>query len=298
MPAVSPDSSPTLRRVLVVGGTGMLGTACVQQFRDDAALHVDSIGRRDMSGEWQIDVYQDPSRLWALLHRRRYDVVINAIGVLRSAMSGGSVSAGEASYINAVFPHELAACAAELGSCVVHVSTDAVFSGRGGAPYDEGALPDPSDGYGASKLAGEPVSAAALTIRCSFVGRHRARPDGLIDWILGLPSGAEVQGFIDYRWTPATTAQVARFIGRLADRAVFDRIRSLSPVVHFAPNLPLSKWAMIDMLKTLSRPDVRVEETDSPSGPVDLSLTTRYGACREMAPEARSWPVVLSEVLS
>jgi len=284
--------------VLVVGATGMLGTACVQQLRDDPALHVDSTGRRDMFGEWQVDVYQDPTRLWALLRRQPYDLVINCTGVLRSAMLRGAVSAREAAHVNAEFPHALAACAAEVESAVVHVSTDAVFSGRGGAPYDEAARPDPADAYGASKVAGEPASPLALTIRCSFVGRHRARPDGLIDWILGLPSGAEVRGFVDYRWTPATTAQLARFMGRLADRAVFDRIRSLSPVVHFAPNPPLSKWAMIDMIRTLARPDVRVEETDSPSGPVDLSLTTRFDACREMAAEARSWPDVLSEVLS
>ena len=264
---------------------------------DDPALQVDGTDRADTSGEWQIDVHKNPSRLWALLRRQRYDLVINTIGVLRAAMSGGAVSAREAAYINAVFPHELAACAAEVGSSVVHVSTDAVFSGRGGAPYDEEARPGPEDRYGASKWVGEPESPAALTIRCSIVGRHRRRPTGLIDWILGLPSGAEVQGFTDYRWTPATTSQIVRFVARLADRTSFDRLRSLSPVVHFAPNPPLTKWAMIDMLRSLARPDVRVEKTDSRFGPVDLSLTTRFEVCREMAAEARSWPDILSEVL-
>ena len=295
---MGPDSARPLRRVLVVGGTGMLGGACVQQLRGDPLLHVDSTGRRNTPGEWHIDVHQNPTGLWSLLRRGRYDLVINGIGVLRAAMSGGAVSAYEAAYINAVFPHELAACVAELGSCLVHVSTDAVFSGRGGAPYDEGARPNPADRYGASKWVGEPESPAALTIRCSIVGRHPARPDGLVDWILGLPAGAGIHGFADYRWTPATTAQVARFIGRLADRTLFDRLRSLSPVVHFAPNPPLSKWAMIDMLRILARRDVRVQKTDSPSGPVDLSLTTRFDACREMVAEARSWPDILSEVLS
>jgi dTDP-4-dehydrorhamnose reductase len=159
-------------------------------------------------------------------------------------------------------------------------------------------MPHPSDRYGASKWVGEPESRAALTIRCSIVGRHPTRSDGLMDWILGLPSAAEVHGFTDYRWTPATTAQLARFIGRLADRTSFDRLRSLSPVMHFAPNPALSKWEMIDMLRTLARGDVRVEKTDSPSGPVDLSLTTRFDACREMAAEARAWPDILLEVLS
>jgi dTDP-4-dehydrorhamnose reductase len=275
----------------------MLGGACVQRFRDDPSLRVECTDRAATSGEFRIDVQQDPTRLWSLMRRQRYDLVVNCIGVLRAAMSSGAVSAHEAAYINAVFPHELAACAAELGSSVVHVSTDAVFSGRGGAPYDEEARPNPEDRYGAAKWVGEPESSAALTIRCSIVGRHRARPTGLVDWILGLPSGAEVQGFTDYRWTPATTAQVARFVARLADRRSFDRLRSLSPVVHFAPNPPLTKWAMVDMLRNLARPDVRVGKTDSPSGPVDLSLTTRFDACREMYADARSWPDILSEVL-
>jgi dTDP-4-dehydrorhamnose reductase len=273
----------------------MLGQACVEHLRRDGALHVDTTDRTATSGDRRIDVTEDLTPLWSQLDRARYDLIINAIGVLRSAITDDSASIRNALLVNAVFPHELAARSAAAGARLIHISTDAVFSGRTGAPYDEAAPASPVDRYGASKWLGEPQAATTMTVRCSIVGRSR-RQEGLIDWFLGLQPGAHVRAFTDYRWTPTTTFQLVRLIRRLAARDLFDRLRGLSPVFHFAPNPPTTKWAMIDDLNALRQRDVQVEPVAHPAGPSDLSLTTKFDAFRELAADARPWTAVLSEV--
>lgn len=56
---------------------------------------------------------------------------------------------------NAVATRHVAQVAEELGSRLLHISTDYVFDGSGTTPYTEAAAPRPLNAYGASKLAAE-----------------------------------------------------------------------------------------------------------------------------------------------
>jgi dTDP-4-dehydrorhamnose reductase len=56
---------------------------------------------------------------------------------------------------NAQGPHSLALAARAEGAVLLHVSTDYVFDGSKGAPYDETDEPRPISVYGRAKLAGE-----------------------------------------------------------------------------------------------------------------------------------------------
>ena len=162
--------------------------------------------------------------------------MVNCIGVLRQAIDENRADSLErAVRTNALFPHELADVAGQHDARVVHISTDAVFSGRHQQPYAEDAAPDPVDVYGASKLLGESPADNVLNLRCSIVGRdHRRR--GLVEWYLG-STAATVTGFVDYVWTPATTVQLADWCGAVIDGG-FDAARAGGHVFHFAPNPP------------------------------------------------------------
>jgi len=83
--------------------------------------------------------------------------------------------------VNATAVRNLAEICESIGSKLVHYSTDYVFDGTKGRPYNEGDLPYPMQAYGISKLAGEHFALAyndkSIVIRSSGVygGKHGSK---------------------------------------------------------------------------------------------------------------------------
>ena len=111
------------------------------------------------------------------------DAVGDALGAVRpglvlnaaayTAVDRSESEPEQAQAVNAVAVGSLAALAGSAGARVVHISTDYVFDGRGGAPYPEEAVPAPLGAYGTTKLAGERALLAsgtpALVIRTQWL---------------------------------------------------------------------------------------------------------------------------------
>src|SRR6516162_4452641 len=149
-------------KVLVLGGSGMLGHAAYRCFAAApgveayATLRGDS-ARRHFSPELQpglvpgVDAL-DSDGLTAVLARLRPEAVVNCIGIVKQLSQSRDPLVTLP--VNALFPHRLARLCALLGARLVHISTDCVFRGsRGG--YTEQDPADPDDLYGRSKLLGE-----------------------------------------------------------------------------------------------------------------------------------------------
>lgn len=132
--------------VLIIGGSGFLGAELVRQAvaagRSPAATFHSRPGGRGGAAWHRLDL-RDPLRLEEVLDTVAPDVVINAT-------SGGADWA-----VTAEGGVRLALAAAERRIRLVHVSSDAVFSGTDRAQYDETCLPDPLTPYGAAKAAAE-----------------------------------------------------------------------------------------------------------------------------------------------
>jgi dTDP-4-dehydrorhamnose reductase len=114
---------------------------------------------------------------------------------------------------NALGPQSLALVARAAGAMLVHVSTDYVFDGEKGAPYDELDRPNPLSVYARTKLAGEEhVRALAPE---SFVVRTGYVFGGGRDYLTGalrrLSLGEQVGGLVDRIGTPT-------FVRHLAER--------------------------------------------------------------------------------
>ncbi|MEU7962953.1 sugar nucleotide-binding protein [Streptomyces sp. NPDC049097] len=131
--------------ILIIGGSGFLGTELVRQAvvagHTTAATYVTRPGSsRDV--EWHSLDLRDPESIEAVVAEVSPRVVINA-------------SSGRADWsVTAEGPVRLAVAAAKSGSRLIHVSSDAVFSGAS-VHYDESCLPDPVTPYGAAKAAAE-----------------------------------------------------------------------------------------------------------------------------------------------
>ncbi|MCM2388286.1 SDR family oxidoreductase [Streptomyces albipurpureus] len=153
--------------VLIVGGSGFLGAELVRQARTaghtTAATYATGPGDAAPDSWHHLDL-RNLESLNALMAEVNPRLVINA-------------SSGDADWaVTAQGPIHLALAAARHETRMVHVSSDAVFSGIGRTRYDETSLPDPLTPYGAAKAAAETavlaVHSQAVVARTSLIIGH------------------------------------------------------------------------------------------------------------------------------
>jgi dTDP-4-dehydrorhamnose reductase len=171
------------KRILVTGATGHLGSRVAARAADAGWSVVGTYLRaaNEVADE-QLDV-RDIAAVRGLVRRVRPDVVIHTA----AGRGDWRVIADGAAHV--------AVAAAAQGSRLVHISSDAVFSGRE-VEYDESAPPDPLYRYGAAKAAAETAIAAidpaAAVVRTSVIlGDGRGQHEVLTrDLIAGRVQGA------------------------------------------------------------------------------------------------------------
>jgi dTDP-4-dehydrorhamnose reductase len=152
---------------LIIGGSGFLGAELIQQAtaagHTTAATYCATKPGDASKAVWHSLDLRDAGRLDAVMAEVSPHLVVNA-------------ASGKADWaVTAEGSVRLAMAAAKYGSRLVHVSSDAVFSGAR-ANYDESCLPDPVTPYGAAKAAAETgvlaVHPEAVVARTSLIVGH------------------------------------------------------------------------------------------------------------------------------
>jgi dTDP-4-dehydrorhamnose reductase len=112
---------------------------------------------------------------------------------------------------NALGAQSLALAARASGAVLVHVSTDYVFDGEKGDPYDELDEPNPQSVYARSKLAGEryvfSLAPESFVVRTGYVFGGGA--DYLTGALRRLSSGDPAGGLVDRVGTPTYVRHLA-----------------------------------------------------------------------------------------
>lgn len=247
-------------RVLVVGGTGMLGHKAWQLFgeRFDAWATVRRApahratelfsGDRTITGV-NVDDFETVVRACGIA---RPTVIVNCVGIVKQLKAAADPI--QSITINALFPQRLAALAREAGARAIHISTDCVFSGRRGN-YSERDAPDASDLYGRTKLLGEIAGPGCLTLRTSIIGRELSATTGLLEWFLS-QQGRRVKGYTSARFSGLTTRALASVLGD-----VIERHPSLQGMYHVASE-PISKYDLLCRLNQAYGAAVTIEPSD------------------------------------
>jgi dTDP-4-dehydrorhamnose reductase len=260
-------------QVIVLGQSGMLGSMVMRIMREESTWTVGGTQSEQPAAPGFFDATLGIDQLDSIIPDGSY--VINCAGITSWKMDPSDpASMQRAILVNSIFPQRLAAYAEKRNLKVIHMSTDGVFSGNGG-PYKEDDLCDCTDAYGKTKVLGEAVSKNVINVRTSIIGPS-LNGEGHLARFLEQAQGAEVNGFTNTSWNGVTTLQFAKMCHKVIREGVFDELRSLSPVLHFAPNEMVTKLELYSYLRDTFRPDMTITPAEDPRGGVTRELETEF----------------------
>lgn len=219
-------------RFLITGARGQVGTALTQRL---SLLGIDNIAlsRRDLD-------LTSPRQIREVLTHCRPQAVINCAAY--NEVDKGETEPALAYAINGTGPAYLADVCAEIGSVLVHFSTDYVFDGEKSQPYPEDAQTNPLSTYGMSKLAGEQAvlqsTAAHLVLRVSWIfGRiGKSFVDDILRWV----SSGTLRIVADQRSVPCDAVSLAAATVEATQKLIEDP--RLSGLYHFAMGSPVTRY--------------------------------------------------------
>ncbi|MCM0082505.1 dTDP-4-dehydrorhamnose reductase [Geomonas sp. Red32] len=193
--------------ILVVGCNGMLGQELMALYGDAArGVDVDQIDITDLLSVQRVLMTLKPR------------VVINAAAY--TDVDGCESKAETAMQVNGEGVGFLAMLCRELGAKLVQVSTDYVFDGSKGAPYEEYDPPSPLSVYGESKLAGEMNAALAhdhLIVRTQWLYGHAGK--NFVETMLKLATDRKELSVVDDQiGSPTWTYDLAQALKALIEK--------------------------------------------------------------------------------
>jgi len=283
-----------MKTVAIIAPTGMLGSAVYAQLKDYYKL---VLVLRDPKKLEELDrhyggvsthqsvvidsdaIYQDylhgfhtavvSSSVKKLLDAiGPVDAVINCAGITNRYSAQKPL---EAMFINGALPHIFSY---HYGSKLIHITTDCVYDGIKGAPYDETSPPNPTDIYGISKLLGEPKD-HSLVFRTSIIGPEISGFVSLLEWVKQ-QEGKTIKGFTNHLWNGITTKE----FGNICDKIISNRDAfPKSGLFHIFSN-DVTKYEMV--MKIKEKFGVNVNIGPEESSPIDRRLGSIHDLCKKL----------------
>ena len=163
-------------KILLIGNHGQVGWELNRSLRPLGLVHPVDYPEIDLA---------KPDSLRDLVGNLNPQLIVNAAAY--TAVDQAEEESNLAMAINGVAPGILAEEAKRIGAVLVHYSSDYVYDGTKGEPYQESDLPNPLSVYGWSKLAGDQniqqVDGTYLIFRTTWV--YSLRQGGFVQKVLG-----------------------------------------------------------------------------------------------------------------
>jgi len=249
-------SNKIINRVLILGGTGMLGHQLIYRFKDRFdtftavrqtfdKLPPDIFNKERTITQVSAESFETVTRA---VDKVKPQAVVNCIGIVKQQKAAKDPIPSIA--VNALFPHLLAQYCHGKQVRVIHVSTDCVFSGNKGS-YKESDEADAQDLYGRTKFLGELDYENTVTIRTSIIGHELNSIQGLLEWFIS-QQGKSVEGYTNAVFSGFTTKALAEVIVEILKH------RNLSGVWHVASS-PISKFDLLSLINKEYGLDVTIK---------------------------------------
>jgi len=193
-------------KVLILGGTGLLGKALVREWRDDEVL---AMGSRD------VDI-RDAGRVQEIVGESRPDWIVLAAAY--TDVDGCEDNSELAFGVNRDGAANVAAAAQQIGAKLIFLSSDYVFDGKKTSPYEIDDRRNPQGVYGNSKAQAEVKLLNILSDCCIartswvFGVGGKCFPDTILRLAADRPALDVVN---DQRGCPTYTVDLARALIRL-----------------------------------------------------------------------------------
>jgi len=130
--------------ILLTGKSGQVGRQLLHLLPQLGEVHAYDRRQMDLS---------KPDEIRSAIRSVRPTLIVNAAAY--TAVDLAESQEAEARSVNAEAPAVMAKEAKNIGATLVHYSTDYIFNGMKGVPYEESDEPCPQNAYGRTKLEGE-----------------------------------------------------------------------------------------------------------------------------------------------
>ncbi len=253
-----------MKKILILGGTGMLGHVLFRSLSKNEDFEVYAT-TRDYKGlahyfdqklkekiRPQIVEADNFDSVIRALASIQPNIVINCIGLIKQLpLAGDPLSAIT---INAQLPHRLSLICRTSHARLIHISTDCVFNGRKGM-YIESDISDAEDLYGRTKYLGEvSYRPHCITLRTSIIGHELKGKFGLVEWFLSQKEKAK--GFTKAIYSGFPTIELSKII---SDYIIPNT--DLSGVYHVSSE-PISKYDLLKLVADRYNKKIQVEPFD------------------------------------
>jgi len=255
-------------RLVVTGAGGDLGRAFLALVPAHHDVHAFDRHNLDVG---------DHDAVRQIVEPLRADAILNFAAFTR--VDQNETDQARAFRDNALGPQHLALAARASGAVLLHVSTDYVFDGEKGAPYDETDEPAPLSVYGRAKLAGErfvrEIAPDSSVVRVGHV--YGGGNDYLSRTVRRLAAGETVGGLAD-RWGSPT------FVGHLAERILPLVLTGRYGLYHLGGPQPASWFEVLTRVQELAgwagavEPQRAADLRLPAPRPVNSALTSVYTA--------------------
>lgn len=195
-----------MTRILITGVSGLLGLnaalQCRQRFEVTGCFFTHPVA---LDGVRTVGLNAaEPKLMSSFVRQLRPDVILHAAGL--ASVDACEADADLAYRLNVEFTRQISENARDLGSSLIHISTDHLFSGTESL-VSETALPNPLNTYARTKLEAElcvqKICPKALIIRTNFFGWGTSLRTSFTDWILrSLARQESLNMFVDVFFTP------------------------------------------------------------------------------------------------